>query len=402
MNSFSHAAEATVRLLADFPVAAAEKLAASLRAARDLGAWDALKEFKALGLADDTFGVDWEMTPEAAVRYLDGKLPMDWRKVKGLQDGMLRSQAFWITGVEQQAVLEDVLQGLANAVEQGTTLADFRKDFGQLLADNGLKAGQTQTVFRTNTQAAYSQSQVASYKANPLVETLTYVTAGDDAVREEHAEWEGITLPKDDEFWDDHTPPCGWNCRCILRVGTEKDTRTAADDARLKLPPDKGFEGPRGDLLGQQIAAQAMEVPRMTPADAPRVELAASEEIFGWLKDTAAKGPVPRGSARSSTPAPGFIEMPDGRVVALSQPAIDAAPHDAREWLRAALQGPSEAWAAPYRDPKGHVALVLNCLLGVGERLLCVPVLAGTVPGHGFPIPWVHNPSTVRRGARIQ
>ena len=400
MNSFTHACEQTTRLLADFPTSAAEKLAASLRGAREMGAWDAQREFSALGLAD--FGIDWQQTPEAALRYLDGKIPMDWRKVKGLQDGYLRSKAFWITGVEQQSVLEDVLQGLANAVEQGTTLADFRKGFGDLLADQGVKAGQTQTVFRTNTHAAYSESQVASYQANPLVEMLTYVTAGDDAVREEHAEWEGITLPKDDEFWDDHTPPCGWNCRCILRVSQERDTPTPSDDPRLQLPPDKGFEGPRGDLLGKQIAAQAMDVPKMVPADATSVHFAATEEIFGWLADTMAKGPLPKGSGRSTTPAPGFIEMPDGRVVALSQPALDAAPADAREWVRAALQGPSEAWAAPYRDPKGHVALVINCLLLVEGKTLCVPILAGTVPATGLPIRWISSPNKVRRGARIQ
>jgi len=401
MNPFAHACEATTRIMADFPKAAAEKMAASLRAARDMGAYRAHQQFKAQGLADEAFGIDWEATPEAAIRYLEGKVPMDWRKVQGLQDGYLRSEAFWIAGVDQQAVLEDVLQGLTDAVANGTTLADFRKDFGEMLAENGVGKGLTQTLFRTNTHAAFQESQVASYKANPLVEMLTYVTAGDDAVRPEHADWEGITLPKDHEFWDDHTPPCGWNCRCILRVTTETDTTTALDDPRLSLPPDKGFEGPRGDRIGQQIAAQAMEVPSLAPADGASVSLAAVGDLFSWLAETTAKGSLPKGSGRASTPAPGFVEMPDGRVVAISKPAIEAAPHDAREWLRAAIQGPSEAWAAPYRDPKGRVVLVLNCLLGVGEKLLCVPVVAGTVPGKGFPVHWVNNPNSVRRGGRI-
>jgi SPP1 gp7 family putative phage head morphogenesis protein len=401
MSSFAHASEATVRLMVDFPRAAAEKLAASLRAARDLGAWDAHREFKALGLADESFGVDWESTPEAAIRYLQGKTPMDWRKVDGLQDGVLRAKAFWITGVEQQADLEDVLQGLVKAVRSGSTLPEFRKAFGQRLKDQGLNGGQVQAQFRTHTHAAYQQSQAASYQENPLVENLTYVTAGDDAVRPEHAEWEGITLPKDDDFWDDHTPPNGWNCRCVLRVSTDDDKATASDDPRLQLPPDKGFGGSGGDQVGQQIAAQAMAVPALAPADSTPAKLAATDDLFSWLKETVPMGNLPRGTGRQSKPAPGFVEMPDGRAVGLSQAAIDAAPSDTREWIRGALQGPSEVWAAPYLDPKGNVALVISALLGVGDRVLCVPVVAGCVPATGLTVRYLTDPREARRGGRI-
>lgn len=43
---------------------------------------------------------------------------------------------------------------------------------------------------------------------------LKYVTVGDDRVRPEHAELEGVTRPVDDTFWDIYYPPNGWNCRC--------------------------------------------------------------------------------------------------------------------------------------------------------------------------------------------
>jgi hypothetical protein len=184
-------------------------------------------------------------------------------------------------------------------------------------------------------------------------------------------------------------------------VGTEKDTVTDPDDPRLQLPPGKDFCGPRGDLLGNQIASQAMQVPDLEPAHTAVAHLAEKENLFSWLADTAPKGPLPRGSARTSTPGTGFIEMSDGRVVALSAPAIKAAPLDAHEWIRSAIQGPSEAWAMPYKDAKGHVVLVINCLLGVDGKTLCVPVVAGTVPATGLPIRWVENLNSVRRGARI-
>ncbi len=43
---------------------------------------------------------------------------------------------------------------------------------------------------------------------------LQYRTALDEKVREEHAALEGITLPKEDNFWNHYYPPNGWNCRC--------------------------------------------------------------------------------------------------------------------------------------------------------------------------------------------
>jgi SPP1 gp7 family putative phage head morphogenesis protein len=419
MNPFLHASEATIRIMAGFDVPAAEKMASSLLAARGMGAYDAAKKIHHRRLTSDPawqdyfrgrgedepdmpFGVDWETTPEAALRYLRDKVPTtDWRRMKGLQDGFLRQEAFWIQGIEQQSLLEDVLQGLVDAVDHGDTLREFREAYGDKLAEEGLGSGRVQSLFRTYTHAAYQQSQGESYKANPLVENLTYTTAGDDAVRDEHAAWDGICLPKDHEFWNDHTPPCGWNCRCVLTVSEADDKPTALDDERLKLPPSQGFGSAKGDLLEGRIADQAQDVPRMVPADQPAPKLAAKESIFAWLDETSPAGRLPKGSGRPSIASPAFISMPDRRAVALTQPAIDAAPADAREWIRAALQGPSEAWAAPYRDPKGRIVLVLNVLLAVGDRCLCVPVVSGTVPAYGIPVHFVNDPRTVRRGGRV-
>ncbi len=45
---------------------------------------------------------------------------------------------------------------------------------------------------------------------------LQYRTANDSKVRPEHAELHGITLPAEDNFWDEYFPPNGWNCRCTV------------------------------------------------------------------------------------------------------------------------------------------------------------------------------------------
>lgn len=64
---------------------------------------------------------------------------------------------------------------------------------------------------------------------------LQYRTAGDDRVREEHRELDGITLPMTDPFWNEYLPPMGWNCRCTaVRVRKGKYPTSDSDDAIQK------------------------------------------------------------------------------------------------------------------------------------------------------------------------
>lgn len=63
---------------------------------------------------------------------------------------------------------------------------------------------------------------------------LQFRTAGDDKVRDSHAELAGLTLPKDDPFWDKYTTPLDWGCRCVVvevlaRDYEKSDSKTAQE-----------------------------------------------------------------------------------------------------------------------------------------------------------------------------
>ena len=61
---------------------------------------------------------------------------------------------------------------------------------------------------------------------------LQYRTAGDGAVRPEHAALHNVTLPASDSFWDTYYPPNGWNCRCtVVQVLKYKHEATPHDEA---------------------------------------------------------------------------------------------------------------------------------------------------------------------------
>ena len=67
-----------------------------------------------------------------------------------------------------------------------------------------------------------------------------YVTVGDARVRADHQQFEGVTLPKDDKFWDTFTPPNGYQCRCMaIPIFSE---RPAVKPPRNIEPIDEDFE----------------------------------------------------------------------------------------------------------------------------------------------------------------
>lgn len=48
-----------------------------------------------------------------------------------------------------------------------------------------------------------------------------YHDVGDDRVRETHHALNGLILPANDQFWNDHFPPWDFNCRCSVTATDE-------------------------------------------------------------------------------------------------------------------------------------------------------------------------------------
>lgn len=79
---------------------------------------------------------------------------------------------------------------------------------------------------------------------------IQYVATHDELTRDTHYALDGITLPRNDPFWQTHTPPWAWNCRCTtkaIRRETQTDTNkshTAEMVEYIKNRP--GFDLPKG------------------------------------------------------------------------------------------------------------------------------------------------------------
>lgn len=102
-----------------------------------------------------------------------------------------------------------------------------------------------ETLVRTQTHIAYSAARQA-VNADPAIAEILwgyeYTTVGDDRVRPNHAELDGMRMPVSDPRWNKLMPPNGFNCRCtVIEIFTGEGRRQTPN-----VPPDpkadKGFD----------------------------------------------------------------------------------------------------------------------------------------------------------------
>lgn len=147
-----------------------------------------------------------------------------------------------------------VRRALAESTAEQLQTKSATEIFASALARAGVSPANSyyaENIVRTHTQLAYNAARWQEYQ-DPTIEQIlwgyTYVTVGDDRVREEHVKIDGVTLPKDDPFWQKFFPPNGWSCRCqAIPVFEPQRIKRAPADAK----PDAGFEFNAGTLLRQ-------------------------------------------------------------------------------------------------------------------------------------------------------
>jgi HK97 family phage portal protein len=158
---------------------------------------------------------------EEAIKFFQDKIEMtssDYHSMMAEE----HLKGFTIAGMMNSDMLADTKKAVEKGLVDGTTLHEFRKDFSNIIDKYGWEykgnsIWRADTIFRTNMNTSfavgrYKQQKEVSY----ILNIKKYITAGDDRVRDEHARWDGVTLPFDDPWWDNHEPPVDppYNCRC--------------------------------------------------------------------------------------------------------------------------------------------------------------------------------------------
>lgn len=142
---------------------------------------------------------------------------------------------------------------IETTTREGEHVREGVRQLGQTFDALGLTPANSfnlEAIFRTETHLAYSAGEWDGLQDPAVQEILwgyEYATAGDDRVRDRHAEWDGVILPKNDPWWDTHWPPNGWACRCkAIPLFDEEPVKVPTDNE----PPDKGFAYHAGQRFG--------------------------------------------------------------------------------------------------------------------------------------------------------
>ncbi len=189
-------------------------------------------------------------------------------------------RAFVVAGAMKADLLDEIRQAVDKAIATGTTLETFRKEFRDITdrlgwpgtAGAGSKGGfnwRTKVIYETNLRTSYAagrEAQLADPGLQKLLPFRKYVH--NDSVlnpRPQHLAWNGLTLPHDHPFWQTHSPPNGWGCRCRVtavanpRKGDATKPPPGWDDmdAETGAPPgiDKGWGYAPGASVRDELRA---------------------------------------------------------------------------------------------------------------------------------------------------
>ncbi len=183
---------------------------------------------------------------DEAIEFFKDKVNIPTKRWDDLWQDM-HARGFMVAGAMRDDLLTDFHTALSKALEQGTTLADFRKDFDNIVQSYGWnyqggRNWRTRVIYNTNIRTAY---QAGRYKQMTDPDVLQYrpywrYRHGDSAdPRPEHLAWDGLVLPADDPWFDIHWPPNGWGCQCFVEALSARDLERLGKSGPDRAPADR-------------------------------------------------------------------------------------------------------------------------------------------------------------------
>lgn len=178
-----------------------------------------------------------------AVDFFRGKVDIPTEKWDDLWKEQ-HSKGFMIAGANRADLVADFRQAVDKAIAEGTTLADFRKDFDRIVARhgwsyNGSRNWRSRIIYQTNIRTAYQAGRWQQLTDPDLLKLKPYLEYhhGDSLnPRPLHLAWDGLTLPADDPWWRTHYPPNGWGCKCSVFAAGPRDLARAGKSGPDQAP----------------------------------------------------------------------------------------------------------------------------------------------------------------------
>lgn len=339
---------------------------------------------------------------EEASRFLRDKVRLPTKKWTDIKEGQ-HARGFVVAGATKDALLADFQAAIQSAIDNGTGLPQFRKDFRDIVARHGWTgwtgegsrkgvAWRTRVVFETNLSMARAAGRWEQImQSRKRRSWLRYVAVLDTHVRPDHRRWHGTVLPVDDEWWDTHYPPNGWNCRCTVMslsnaqladFGYEPSAAPPREDLVRRKDPfgeghiaiDRGIDPGFNHNVGKAHVGLARDIPEgyagtqdqwepleggaygiFTPADYAASDGRGGEARLEPRPMPAPLGPRAAGLAETVEMIEAAIggpratlTTPDGMAAAIDAQVLGSHLPASRSpfipWLRDVVERPQEVW----------------------------------------------------------
>lgn len=147
--------------------------------------------------------------------------------VKALKESIAQFSAFKETAFRKD--LEELL------TKEGklTPKKEFLKEAYKVSGDYNSRW--LETEYHETIAGANMAAKMKDYELNiDLYPNLKLVSVRDKRVRPEHKALDGTIRPFNDPFWDTHTPPLDWGCRCDLEQ-TDEDVTEVKGGVQMKI-----------------------------------------------------------------------------------------------------------------------------------------------------------------------
>ena len=215
-------------------------------------------------------------------------------------------KAFAVSGIAKGDELTTVFEAIRRAIDQGTTLVDFKKECGAIFERRGWTGKRTwrvDNIFRTNIQTAYNVGKYKRLKDSGAFPYWQYSAINDRRTRPTHLAMDGRVWPADHPTWDTWFPPNGYRCRCSVigltarqaeRMGVKIEEDDPTNGLIEPIDPITGNRMPARQLLpdpGFAINSGAVYWQGMTEVIAARAESWRPEISRDVLRELA-QGPV--------------------------------------------------------------------------------------------------------------
>lgn len=138
-------------------------------------------------------------------------------------EGKDHDYAFVVAGANRNDMLIDFRKAVDKAIADGTTLAEFRKDFDSIVSKygwnyNGGRNWRSRIIYDTNLYSSFSAGRYEQHQRMKKLRPLWEYRHQDGLKypRPVHESWNRTVLHADDPWWRTHYPINAYNCHCTV------------------------------------------------------------------------------------------------------------------------------------------------------------------------------------------